>query len=252
MGDRDHAARELLEEALQPGDRLGVEVVGGLVEQQHVGRLQQQAAEGHPPPLAARQLRDIGVARGQAQRVHRDLDLPVEVPQVAGVDLVLQPCELVGRLVGVVGRDLLVARQDLALGGDRLLDVLQHGLARVEHRLLRQVADARAVRGERLAREVLVDPGHDPQQRRLARAVRPEDADLGVRVEGQPDALQDLLALRCDLPEVLHGEDELRRHAGAVSFSSERAAPRGAARGHSGTSTGGREQRRPDRCHTRP
>ena len=42
-----------LEEALEPLDRLGVEVVGRLVEQQQVRVLEQQPAERHAPLLAA-------------------------------------------------------------------------------------------------------------------------------------------------------------------------------------------------------
>ena len=79
----------------------------------------------------------------------------------------------------------------------------------VELRLLGQVADAGALGRERLAREVLVHPGHDAEKGRLAGPVRAEDADLGVPVERQPDALEDLLALGRDLAQVLHGEDEL-------------------------------------------
>ena len=55
VGDRDDGARVLLEEALQPLDRLGVEVVGRLVEQEQVGVLEQQPAERHAALLAAGQ-----------------------------------------------------------------------------------------------------------------------------------------------------------------------------------------------------
>jgi hypothetical protein len=49
-------------DALEPRDRFGVEVVGGLVEQQHVGLLEQEPAERHSALLAAGQRRDVGVA----------------------------------------------------------------------------------------------------------------------------------------------------------------------------------------------
>ena len=62
-----------------------------------------------------------------------------------------------------------------------LLDVAAHVFRGVEPRLLRQVADPHAVGGPRLAEELLVDAGHDAQQRALARAVAAEDADLGAR-----------------------------------------------------------------------
>ena len=37
MGDGDDAAPELHQQALQPVDRVEIEVVGGLIEQQHIG-----------------------------------------------------------------------------------------------------------------------------------------------------------------------------------------------------------------------
>src|SRR5690606_18301425 len=52
VGDGHHCAGEAAEELLQPIDRFGVQVVGGLVEQQHVGLGQQQAAQGHAAFLA--------------------------------------------------------------------------------------------------------------------------------------------------------------------------------------------------------
>ena len=53
MRDGDHRAGVSVEEVLQPLDRLGVEVVRGLVEQQQVGVLEEQPGQGHPALLAA-------------------------------------------------------------------------------------------------------------------------------------------------------------------------------------------------------
>ena len=53
VGDGDHGALVVGEEALEPVDRLGVEVVRRLVEQQQVGRGEQQAAERDAAALAA-------------------------------------------------------------------------------------------------------------------------------------------------------------------------------------------------------
>ncbi|EPX86341.1 hypothetical protein ruthe_01156 [Rubellimicrobium thermophilum DSM 16684] len=50
---------------LEPGDRLGIEVVRRLVEQQHVRRLEQKPAEGDAPPLSPRESRHIGISGGQ-------------------------------------------------------------------------------------------------------------------------------------------------------------------------------------------
>ena len=90
MGDGDHGARVALEVMLQPRHAFGVEVVGGLVEQQHVGLFQQNLAQRHATLFTTRQLGHVGVARRQAQRVHGHFDLVVEVPQIVLVDVLLQ------------------------------------------------------------------------------------------------------------------------------------------------------------------
>ena len=196
VGDRDDRARVLREVALEPRDRLGVEVVGRLVEQQQVGRAQQQPAQRDAAALAAGERRDVGVRRRQPQRVHRDVELRVEVPGVGGVDLRLQPRELVGGLVGVVRRQLVEAVEQRRGLGDAVLDVAAHVLGRVEVGLLLEQADGAAGRQLRLAAVVVVAPGHDLQQGRLAGAVVAEDADLRAREERQRDVVEDRLVGR--------------------------------------------------------
>ena len=87
-------------------------------------------------------LLDVGVGRRQAQRVHRVLELRVEVPRVGGVDLRLQTRELVGGLVGVVGGELVEAVEQRLGLGDAVLDVALDVLGLVELRLLLEHADA--------------------------------------------------------------------------------------------------------------
>ena len=58
VGDRDHDAREVVQIILQNLQRLNVEVIGGLVQDQHVGRLHQHAQQIQPPLLSSGQLRD--------------------------------------------------------------------------------------------------------------------------------------------------------------------------------------------------
>jgi hypothetical protein len=45
VGDGDHRAGVTLQVLLQPGDRFGVEVVGGFIQQQNVRLLQEQTAQ---------------------------------------------------------------------------------------------------------------------------------------------------------------------------------------------------------------
>ena len=190
--DDQDGARIVAQMPFEPGRRLGVEMVRRLVEQQQLGLLEQQPAQRDAAALAARQLVDRRIVRRAAQGVHRLIDLGIEIPQALGLDLVLEARHLVRGLVGIVHGELVVAVEDRLLRRDALHDVLAHGLGRIELRLLRQVADARALGDQALAGPFLVDAGHDAQERRLAGAVDAEHADLGVRVEGQVDVLEDL------------------------------------------------------------
>src|SRR5262249_50419597 len=113
---------------------------------------------------------------------------------------------------------LVEALEQTLDAGDRLLDVAEHVLLRIQRRLLRQVPDLRPLGRLGLAEEIGVDAGHDAQERRLARPPRADDADLRARVERQIDPLQDLLVRRVDPTEVLHREDVLVSHeAGSVA-----------------------------------
>ena len=215
--DGDDRALVFLEEALEPGDRLGVEVVGRLVEQQQVRRLQQQPAQRHAAPLAAGERRDVGIGRRTAQRVHRQLELRVDLPGVDRVDLVLQAALLLEHLVHLLGRQVLaelhvqlVVAIEQRLGrGDAFLDVALHSLVGFEPRLLLQEADGDAVGRKRLADELGVLARHDLEQRALAGAVEAEHADLRAGQKREPDVLEDDAVGRMDLPEAFHRVDVL-------------------------------------------
>ncbi len=151
VGDGDDGAGVGREVLLEPEHALGVEVVGGLVEQQQVGLGEQQLGERDAALLTTGEVLDARVARRGAQRVHRLLELGVEVPRVGGVDLLLQVAHLgeqgveVGVGLGHRQRDLVEARELAHDRADALLHVLEHGLALVELGLLHQDADGVAV-----------------------------------------------------------------------------------------------------------
>ena len=247
VGDDQDGAAVLDQVLLQPGDGLGVEVVGRLVEEQDVGVLEQQLAERDAALLAAGEGVDRGVVGRAAQRLHGDVDLAVEVPEVLGVDLVLEGGHLLHQLVGIVlgdlHRHLVVALEQGALGGDALHDVAADVERRVELGLLRQVADGDALGGPGLALEVLVLAGHDPQQRRLARAVDADDADLHAGQERQADVLEDLLAAGVGLGEAVHVEDVLRGGHGCPRPDAGVGASLARARAATGTRRGGAPRR---------
>ncbi len=169
MGDGDDRAGVTLQVLFQPGDRLGVEVVGRLVEQQDIGLLQQEAHQGHAPPLAAGEHRDRRVARRAAQRVHRQFQAAVEVPGVHVIEFVLQLALVFDELVHLVGREVFAeAGVDLVEGAQGIDDFLRplfdygaDGAGFVQQRLLLQKADGVAGVENGLADKLLVDAGHD-------------------------------------------------------------------------------------------
>src|SRR3954468_6786642 len=212
VGDDQDGAGIIAQVAFEPIDGFGIEMVRGLVEQQQLGLLEQQPAERDSAALAARQLLHVAVVRRTAQRVHRLVDLGVEIPKPLGLDLVLQLGHLVGVLVRVVHGEFVVAIEDRLLRRHSLHHVLAHALARIELWLLLQIPYARALGHPALAGELLVDAGHDAKQRRFAGAVDAEHADLGVGIERQVDILQDLAVARIGLGEAFHVIDELTGH----------------------------------------
>ena len=197
---------------LQPQDGLGVQVVGGLVEQQQVRLGQQQLGQGDAAALTAGKVGDRRVGRRAAQRLHGLLDLGVDLPGVGGVERLLEDAHLLHELVGVVGRhflgdglEALLFLEDFA---ETLLDVLADGLLLVQRRLLQQDAHGRAGLEEGLAVGGLVHASHDLENGGLAGTVGADDADFGARVKGHRDIVQnDLVA--DDPSHILHRVDEL-------------------------------------------
>ena len=217
VGDDQDRARIGPQMAFEPGGGLGVEMVGRLVEQQQFRLFEQELAQRDAAALAARELRDLPVVGRAAQRVHRLVDLGIEIPQALGLDLVLERRHLVGGLVRIVHGEFVVAVEDRLLRADAEHDVVADVQLLIELRLLRQVADARALGDPGLAGPFLVEAGHDLEQGRLARAVDAEHADLGVRIEGQVDVVEHLLAARIGLRQAAHMVDELTGHRRAGS-----------------------------------
>ncbi len=215
VGDRHHGAGEVVEEALQPGHRVGVQVVGRFVQQQHVRCGQQQAAQCDAALFAAGQVRDLGVPGRQAQSVGGDFELALQVMAVGCLQdrfelglLGRQRIE-VGVRLGVGGIDGIQAGLGVLDHANRFLDDFAHGLFWIELRFLRQVADVDARHGAGLAVELGVDAGHDAQQGGLARPVQAEHADLGAGEERQGDVLENFAFRRNDLAQPMHGVDVL-------------------------------------------
>lgn len=175
VGDGDDGAGVLLEVLFEPVDRLCVEVVGGLVEQQHVRLLEQQAAEGHAAALTAGEGVDHLVVGGALEGVHGAFEFGVDIPGVGGVEGVLklglaldEAVHLVGVLqhvgVGESGVDLIELGKEVHYRLDTFAYNFDNSFARFEMRLLLEVAHGVARREYHFALVVLVDTGDDFQQ----------------------------------------------------------------------------------------
>ena len=126
--------------------------------------------------------------------------------------LLLADLVVVGVGVGPHGHDLVVAIDDPLHLGDAVHHVALDVLDGIELRLLREVADGEPGGQSGLAGVAVVETGHDLQQRRLARPVVAEHADLGARVERQRDVLQHRLVGRVVTGELVGLIDEFVRH----------------------------------------
>jgi hypothetical protein len=145
VADDDHAAGQPVEEAFQSVQAREVEVVGGLVEQEHVEAGQQDGSERGPGGLAAgqRSHRDVQAVDGQA---HVGADLGGAGLQVVaaqgqevfeGGRVVVQRIRVVGQPLGeavelVAGlgharAPSQVGEKRLALQGVGLLGQIAHG-----------------------------------------------------------------------------------------------------------------------------
>jgi hypothetical protein len=194
VGDDHGAARALGDEALQAVEPVEVEVVGRLVEQQHVEAREQDRGQGRARRLPARQ-------RGGLELQQRGVE-----PEVAQDGL--RPRLEVGaaeRQPGLerarvgVGRPGLARRHRVGGGVHARVggrhpgaprEVVLEALAGRAVGLLRQVA--RRPGGQAHAAAVgAVDARQQPQQRRLARAVGPDHAEHVAGRDGHGDPRED-------------------------------------------------------------
>jgi hypothetical protein len=147
------------------------------------------------------------------------VEVLVELPGVGAVDRVLHLRLLgeqrveVGVGLGERRGDLVEAVEDVAQLADAVLDVAAHVLRGIEPRLLLEEADARVRRQLGGAGRRLFLAGHDPQERRLARAVRAEHADLRAGEERQGDVRQHLAVGAVELVDPVHRVDVFAAHA---------------------------------------
>ena len=176
--------------------------------------MEEKLAQRDTAALTTGEVRHRLVTRRAAKRIHRLLELRVEIPAVRGVDLRLKSAHLGHERIKIRIRltheladfvETLDLRVKLA---HAFLDVFEDGLLLVQRRLLKENAHAVAGAEARFTVARLVEPRHDLEDGRLTRAVRANHADLGAREEAHGDVVKDDLVAHL-LARLVHGVDEL-------------------------------------------
>ena len=88
----NHRTLILLQMLFEPVYALGIQMVGRLVEQQHIGFLQQQSAEGHTSALSSREIGNGQMASGASECIHGALQFRVHIPCVGSINDILHFC----------------------------------------------------------------------------------------------------------------------------------------------------------------
>ena len=180
MRNDDHRALALVEHALEPANRVDVEVIGGLVEQHDVGIREQRLREQYAQLPARRHLahrplmQRLGDAYGEQQLARRRLGrVAVErrelVLELGGV----QPFFLAHRGLRVEPVALLIHLPQTLVTHDH---GVEDGELLERELILPQLADARVRRDRYVAVRGLELAAQNLEESRLARAVRADQA----------------------------------------------------------------------------
>ena len=137
MGNRHHSAFEIVQEAFQPGDGLGVQVVSRFVEQQHIWFFQQQAAQRDAAAFTTGKLLNFGIPVRQTQGISGTLKLHVQVMTVVRLNDLFKLALLRGQLIevsvrfGVLGVHFIQTFQRVNHFGNRFFNGFANGMFRV-------------------------------------------------------------------------------------------------------------------------
>ncbi len=197
VADDEHGLGLADEVILQPAGGVDVEVVAGLVQEHDVGRGEQQLGEHQPTLLASAEGLDGPVVIGgrEAETVKHLLDVVIDV---VGVVVAEQFVEAVvarreGAPLGLVGGagQSLGGVDHVVVGGEQLVErtfgLFEEGSARGKVGLLAQKRDTGAGVQADVAVVGAVEAGEDAQQRRLADAVGPDEADALAGLQFEAD-----------------------------------------------------------------
>ena len=172
VGDDHHRPGKVQQQVLQPDNGVHVQVVGGLIQQQHIGPQHQRLSQRHALGRAARKrIHPRGAVESEflQGRLHA---LP-PLPAVGRLDLRLQRIQIPGAA--------FILRHQRQHRGQPLLHRFKYRGVALQLRLLRHIGRYQPLLAVQCAVVGLVQPGQNPQQRRFARAVAPDQAHTLAR-----------------------------------------------------------------------
>jgi len=201
VGDQHDGGVERLQMRLQPLERLDVEVVGRLVEQQQVGVAGQRAGQRSAGELAARERlqRAVQVLVAEPEAVQRRVDRLAPVVAAGVLELGLRDRIAVERAgARVPGRHRLLERRQPLLELEQVLRAGEHVVAQGDVAVARRplvVQRELDVLGEhQLAAVDRALARQHPQQRRLTGAVAARQRQPVAPLELERDAAQERVA----------------------------------------------------------
>ena len=202
VADDDHRALVAVEHVLQPADRVDVQVVGRLVQQQHVGIREQRLRQQHAQLPARRHF-----AHRQVVQVDGDFQAQQQLAgaRLGGVAVVFGELGLqVGGAHVVVFAGLGVGVDRVALGHGRPHfgvahhDHVQHPEVLERELVLAQLAQAHARLQRHVARRGFQVAADDLHERRLAGPVGPDQPVAVAFAELDADVLEQGLGTELD------------------------------------------------------
>ena len=185
VGDEDDSAAVGFEEVLQPADGLGVEVVGGLVEEEEIGLDAEGPAEGNAAFFSAGEGTGFGFEWWSSKGVGKGVDAGVEIPSLGVLD---EGEQFVEFGFGAVAIFIAGDRFDniCCASGDVVID-REGG---IDFEFLREVANAKAAAFGDVAGISLVLIGDDFEEGSFSTAVAPDKADFFASGDGEGDAVE--------------------------------------------------------------
>ena len=188
MRHEHHRPRIVREKGLEPGHGLDVQVVGRLVEQEHIGLRDQRAGQkGAASPAAGQRVNDR-VGR-EVEPLEHELDPLLEPPPVPFLERVLQPSELLERGLrsgcGDLDRRVVIRGRQVAEVSKPLRHHVEDGTVGRQRHVLHQPRDPQprlAPDASRIGQLIAAD---DLEQRRFPRAVAADHAHPLPRLDLQ-------------------------------------------------------------------